>query len=460
MKADILKNLPSKIREKAFINIVDENLRNEFITYMRLLREGRGVLGKLARVHHQENTSSAKSGPYVDTEENYHQPEEGVLRNREVLHHLYKISGRSKIHRITLMLRHWLADNTKGKLCIFAHHLEVLDEISGGAGLSNAKDSITKFIRIDGSTSPKSRQEQILQFQTDPKIRIAMLGITAAGVAVTLTASSTVWFAELFWTPAIMIQAEDRCHRIGQQARVRCLYFIGKGTLDEVLWKLIEKKFRALGEFVEGKENMGIALERELEDGEHDEILKTEDNDNGGDGKKRKSQDDFNELLDTDDPELKNEIDELCHEEEDMLLLIKNDDDEDEPDADENIAPSAETFTSNKAVAPDAKAASTDAVIELSDDDEEEVQVTPLTFAHMRNRYRASGMIADLRIDPKIPLTSLRLYTVNYPGPQYGLIMISYNNRVVVKSHQTDNNLLLPSRVGSIIVGVNGILFP
>ena len=89
-----------------------------------------------------------------------------------------------------------------------------------------------------------------MTFQTDPTVRIALLGITAAGVAVTLTASSTVWFAELFWTPAIMVQAEDRCHRIGQQATVRCLYFIAKGTLDEVLWKLIEKKFRDLGEVI------------------------------------------------------------------------------------------------------------------------------------------------------------------------------------------------------------------
>lgn len=108
------------------------------------------------------------------------------------------------------MLKSWLADPTKGKLCIFAHHLDVLNQIGKGAGLSNLSDSNTKYIRIDGSTNPKARQEQILQFQTDPAVRIAMLGITAAGVAVTLTAASTVWFVELFWTPAIMIQAEDR----------------------------------------------------------------------------------------------------------------------------------------------------------------------------------------------------------------------------------------------------------
>ena len=172
MKADILKNLPSKIREKAYINIEDKHLRNQFITYMQLLRQGKGVLGKLARVHHQENKASVESGPFVDMEESLYQPKEGTgLRNKEVLHHLYKISGRSKVRRVTQMLRSWLADNTKGKLCIFAHHLEVLDEISSGAGLSNAKSSRTKYIRIDGATPPKARQEQILQFQTDPAVR-------------------------------------------------------------------------------------------------------------------------------------------------------------------------------------------------------------------------------------------------------------------------------------------------
>ena len=71
--------------------------------------------------------------------------------------------------------------------------------------------------------------------RADPSIRVALLGLTAAGVAVTLTASSTVWFAELFWTPALMIQAEDRAHRIGQKNEVRVYRLIssseGNGKL-------------------------------------------------------------------------------------------------------------------------------------------------------------------------------------------------------------------------------------
>ena len=81
-----------------------------------------------------------------------------------------------------------------------------------------------------------------------------MLSITAAGVAVTLTTAHRVLFAELFWTPSLLLQAEDRAHRIGQTEDVKVKYLLLRGGLDDVLWELARRKFRALGEFVEGKE--------------------------------------------------------------------------------------------------------------------------------------------------------------------------------------------------------------
>jgi len=112
---------------------------------------------------------------------------------KTILHHLYSLTGKAKVEHVVKMLNAWLDDPTKGKLCIFAHHIEILDEITKGAGLSNVAGSLRKYIRIDGKTSPKARQDQMMEFQSDPTVRIAILGITAAGVAITLTAASTVW---------------------------------------------------------------------------------------------------------------------------------------------------------------------------------------------------------------------------------------------------------------------------
>jgi len=147
------------------------------------------------------NQNAQKRAQVIEQEES---------KRTTLLSQLYGLTGNVKIPLIVDMLKRFLNDKTKGKICIFAHHISVLDAIRDGVGLSNERGSDKKYIRIDGSTLPKVRQEQITAFQTDPSIRVALLGITAAGVAVTLTASSTVWFAELFWTPAIMIQAEDR----------------------------------------------------------------------------------------------------------------------------------------------------------------------------------------------------------------------------------------------------------
>ena len=284
LKSDILKSLPKKVREKALVDVCTPELRKELHQCMVLLREGKGVLGKLARQHSaiapiatHDGKNFDKTDPSLEGELNddmkkavqglkeqcklrYHEGKEKIhftlettatqldekekqalimkldselraevgvwyrervleLRSSEVtnpdeltastvLNRMYTLTAKAKLPLVVDMLKKWLDDPTKGKVCVFAHHLFVLDAIVEQVGLSKDPDSNKKYIRIDGSTSPRDRQEQIKCFQSDPSVRIAVLGITAAGVAVTLTAASTVWFTELFWTPALMIQAE------------------------------------------------------------------------------------------------------------------------------------------------------------------------------------------------------------------------------------------------------------
>ena len=71
------------------------------------------------------------------------------------------------------------------------------------------------------------RQARVDIFQSQKDVVAAILSISAAGVGLTLTASSTVVFAELHWTPGMLIQAEDRAHRIGQKNSVNCHCLIG-----------------------------------------------------------------------------------------------------------------------------------------------------------------------------------------------------------------------------------------
>lgn len=76
--------------------------------------------------------------------------------------------------------------------------------------------------------SVQERHAAFSRFQNDDSVRCAVLSVTACGMGITLTAASDVVFAELHWTPAVLQQAEDRCHRIGQAKSVNVRYIIGR----------------------------------------------------------------------------------------------------------------------------------------------------------------------------------------------------------------------------------------
>lgn len=100
-----------------------------------------------------------------------------------------------------------------------------------------------RVVVVNGEVSLKERQDAVDAFQTDPQCRVFIGGIQAAGVGLTLTAASTVLFAELDWTPSAMSQAEDRCHRIGQKDSVLVQHLVLEDSIDvAIAKKLVEKQ--------------------------------------------------------------------------------------------------------------------------------------------------------------------------------------------------------------------------
>jgi SWI/SNF-related matrix-associated actin-dependent regulator 1 of chromatin subfamily A len=108
------------------------------------------------------------------------------------------------------------------------------------------------------------RQRSVDIFQYNPKCKLFVGNIDAAGVGITLTASSSVAFLELPWNPGKLRQAIDRVHRIGQKFCVNVYYLFAMNTIMQKNAKLIDFKQRVLDGVLDGKETEDIDLIYEL----------------------------------------------------------------------------------------------------------------------------------------------------------------------------------------------------
>lgn len=91
---------------------------------------------------------------------------------------------------------------------------------------------------------------------------LALIGITAGYMGITMTTASTVVFGEMFWTPGIMIQAEDRVHRHGQQNNVTVYYLCADKTVDTMLFGLLDFKSQVIANTLDGKVRECLISER------------------------------------------------------------------------------------------------------------------------------------------------------------------------------------------------------
>ncbi|XP_055641973.1 SWI/SNF-related matrix-associated actin-dependent regulator of chromatin subfamily A-like protein 1 [Toxorhynchites rutilus septentrionalis] len=153
----------------------------------------------------------------------------------EILFKYYHATAEAKAPAVCAYLKQMRKENQK--FIIFAHHLLMLDAISKYLTKHNVD-----HIRIDGTTRSNLRSELVDRFQTKDNCRAAVLSLKACNAGITLTAAQLVIFAELDWNPSTLAQAESRAHRIGQEGNVIVRYLLAKGTADDIIWTMLQKK--------------------------------------------------------------------------------------------------------------------------------------------------------------------------------------------------------------------------
>jgi len=250
LKNDVLHDLPSKQRTIVPISILDKDKERESRETMSQLSTARKAVMEITDLDADDVANSAQ------------------WEARRLLMEAYQASGVAKAPATTEYILDWLegSDATQ-KLVVFAHHKEVLNYIE--EAISKKYKGRLGMMRIDGSVPPAERAQCVKKFQSNKTIRVALLSMTAAGVGLTLTAASNIIFAELHWTPGVLAQAEDRCHRIGQANSVNVMYAICKDeevSVDMTLWKMIAHKVGNLGRVVDGERGKGLnAVEEKVD---------------------------------------------------------------------------------------------------------------------------------------------------------------------------------------------------
>ena len=242
LKTEVAKDLPAKLEQVSFCELTDEQAE----IYKQVLAVSRKEV--MAAVGAQ---GLAKSKMIVLN---------ALLRLRQICCDL----------RLLKMDGAQFTDDSSGKLAMFSELLE--QAIDGGhrvlvfsqfvSMLTLLKDKLTAeaidFCYLDGATM--NRGAVVERFQGNANIPVFLISLKAGGVGLTLTGADTVVHFDPWWNPAVEDQATDRAHRIGQTRVVTSYKLIARGTVEEKILALQQKKRAIIKATLGGEESLADNL--------------------------------------------------------------------------------------------------------------------------------------------------------------------------------------------------------
>lgn len=239
MKRDVLTELPEKIESIQLSELTTQQKRLYMATLQQL---------------QQETELALKT--------------EGFQKSRMKI-----LAGLTRLRQIcchpSLYLANYTADSGK-----FAQLLEKLDELlqnrrrvlifSQFTGmLALIRGELEKrgipYHYLDGSTPAKERLGMAHRFNSGER-DLFLISLKAGGTGLNLTGADTVILYDLWWNPAVEQQAADRAHRIGQKKTVQVIRLITRGTIEEKIYELQQKKQALFDQVIQPGEQMLTSL--------------------------------------------------------------------------------------------------------------------------------------------------------------------------------------------------------
>lgn len=233
LKKDVLKELPDKMEEAVFARLEGEQgrLYAAHVQRMRLMLDGQT----------QEEFASQKIQVLAE-----------LTRLRQICCDPSLVYANYQGESAKMLMCMDLVKNALDgghKILLFSQFTSMLEKLQ-----ERLKQEGIPYLSLTGATSKERRLGLVEAFQQG-EAPVFCISLKAGGTGLNLTAADIVIHYDPWWNVAVQDQATDRVHRIGQKNQVTVYKLVAKGTVEESILKLQEKKSE-LAENLLGKEGL------------------------------------------------------------------------------------------------------------------------------------------------------------------------------------------------------------
>lgn len=232
-KQDVVKELPDKLINDIYIELKDEQ-KKLYVAELERVKE------EMKKIIETEGMNKARF-LILQLLTKLRQ----ICIDPSIVYDNYK-DGSNKLEQLESIVNEYIKNNHK--ILIFSSFKTALNIVK--EKLNKAK---IKTYMIDGSVQAKDRIEMVDNFNNNDDVKVFLIMLKSGGTGLNLATADVVIHLDLWWNPQAENQATDRAHRIGQKNTVEVIHLITKGTIEEKILELQNKKRILSDKLIDGE---------------------------------------------------------------------------------------------------------------------------------------------------------------------------------------------------------------